>query len=149
MLKIDIMEQGILEKQYMKLGLPQMRPGDIVRVHQRIKEGEKTRVAKFEGMIIARKHGNGMTGTFTVRKVIQEIGVERIFPLHSPLIEKIEVVSRPSRVRRAKLYYIREKAARVIRKKMRQIAMRSAAAEPSGIAEETAAATPESSVVAA
>ncbi len=123
-----------------------MRPGDIVRVHQRIKEGDKTRVARFEGMVIARKHGNGITATFTVRKVIQEVGVERIFPLHSPLIEKIEVVSRPKRVRRAKLYYIRDRAARVIRKKMRQVAMRSVADAPSEATVEPAAAAPETSI---
>jgi large subunit ribosomal protein L19 len=96
------------------------RPGDIVKVWQKIKEGDKTRLQAFEGLVIARKHGNGPGATFTVRKMVGDVGVERIFPLYSPNIEKIDTISR-SKVRRAKLYYIREKAAKVIRKKMKQI----------------------------
>lgn len=97
-----------------------IRPGDTVRVWQRVKEGNKTRLQAFEGLVLARKHGNEPGGTFTVRKVVGGIGVERIFPLYSPTIEKIELVRR-SKVRRAKLYYIREKAARAARKKMKQM----------------------------
>lgn len=105
----------------MKPAEADMRPGDTVRVVQKVKEGEKTRLQTFEGLIIARKHGNGSTGTFTVRKVSAGVGVERIFPVHSPVIEKIDIVRRAQRVRRAKLYYIRTKAARDARKKMRQV----------------------------
>lgn len=97
-----------------------IRSGDIVRVWQRVKEGNKTRLQAFEGLVLARKHGSEPGGTFTVRKVVGGIGVERIFPLYSPTIEKIELVRR-SKVRRAKLYYIREKAARAARKKMKQM----------------------------
>lgn len=97
-----------------------LHPGSIVKVWQKIKEGDKTRLQAFEGLIIAKKHGLEPGATFTVRKMVGDIGVERIFPLYSPNIEKIEVVSR-SKVRRAKLYYIREKAAKAIRKKMKQI----------------------------
>ncbi|MDP2676819.1 MAG: 50S ribosomal protein L19 [bacterium] len=97
-----------------------IRPGDTIRVWQRVKEGNKTRLQAFEGLILARKHGSEPGGTFTVRKVVGGIGVERIFPLYSPTIEKIELVRR-SKVRRAKLYYIREKAARAARKKMKQM----------------------------
>ncbi len=97
-----------------------LQPGSIVKVWQRIKEGDKTRLQAFEGLIIAKKHGLEPGATFTVRKMVGDIGVERIFPLYSPNIEKIEVVSH-SKVRRAKLYYIREKAAKAIRKKMKQI----------------------------
>lgn len=97
-----------------------IRPGDTVRVWQRVKEGNKTRLQAFEGLVLARKHGSEPGGTFTVRKVVGGIGVERIFPLYSPTIEKIELVRR-SKVRRAKLYYIREKAARAARKKMKQM----------------------------
>lgn len=97
-----------------------IRPGDIVKVWQKIKEGDKTRLQAFEGLIIARKHGNEAGATFTVRKMVGDIGVERIFPLHSPNIEKIETLSR-SKIKRAKLYYIREKAAKAIRKKMKQM----------------------------
>lgn len=109
-----------LEKIYLRIDLPEIHPGDTVRVVQKIKEGEKERLSPFEGLLIARKHGRGITATFTVRKVVDDIGVERIFPLHSPNISKIEVLRR-SKVRRAKLYYIREKAAREVRKKMKSL----------------------------
>lgn len=98
-----------------------IRPGDIVRVWQKIKEDKgKTRLQAFEGMILARKHGREAGATFTVRKVVGGIGVERIFPLHSPMIDEVEVVRR-SKVRRAKLYFIRRKAAKEIRHQMRRI----------------------------
>lgn len=97
-----------------------IQAGDIVRVMQKIKEGDKTRTQTFEGTIIALKHGTGISGTFTVRKVSDGYGIERIFPLHSPMIEKIQVMKRAN-VRRAKLYYIREKAKRDARKKMKQL----------------------------
>jgi large subunit ribosomal protein L19 len=95
-----------------------MRPGDTVRVWQKIKEGEKTRLQAFEGMILAIKHGKEAGGTFTVRKVIDEVGVERIFPLYSPSIDSIEVLKR-AKVRRAKLYYVREKATKELRRHLR------------------------------
>lgn len=95
------------------------RAGDTVRVWQKIKEGDKLRSQAFEGLVIARKHGREPGATFTVRKISEGIGVERVFPLYSPVIEKIEILKR-GRVRRAKLYYIREKAARETRRKTRQ-----------------------------
>ncbi len=97
-----------------------LKAGDTVRVHQKIKEGDKSRIQVFEGMIIARKHGDEAGGTFTVRKVIDSVGVERIFPFYSPNIDKIEVI-RKSKVRRAKLYNIRDKAAKEIRRKLKHI----------------------------
>jgi large subunit ribosomal protein L19 len=99
---------------YLRTDIPDFRPGDNVKVHVRLKEGEKERIQIFEGLVIARKHG-GISETFTVRKISSGIGVERTFPLHTPSISQIEV-SRRGRVRRAKLYYIRNlrgKAARI------------------------------------
>ncbi|OGZ72414.1 MAG: 50S ribosomal protein L19 [Candidatus Staskawiczbacteria bacterium RIFCSPLOWO2_01_FULL_38_12b] len=86
--------------------MPDIRPGDIVRIHQKIKEGDKERIQIFEGVVIARKHGKGISSTITVRKVVDTIGVEKIFPVHSPSLSKIEVV-KSSKVRRSKLYYLR------------------------------------------
>ncbi len=86
--------------------LPAFRSGYTVKVHQRIKEGAKERVQIFEGLVIARKGGTGTNATFTVRKIASGVGVERIYPLHSPNIVKLEVV-KPTDVRKAKLYYVR------------------------------------------
>ena len=98
-----------------------IRPGDQVRVWQKIEEDKgKFRLQAFDGIIHARKHGAQAGGTFTVRKVVGGIGVERIFPLFSPMIDEIEVVRR-SKVRRAKLYFVRRKAAKEIRHQMRRI----------------------------
>lgn len=99
-----------------------LRPGDTVRVHSRIKEGDKTRLQIFEGLVIARKHGREAGGTFMVRKVTAGVGVERIFPLYSPIIEKIEIVKR-TKVRRAKLYYVREKAKKELRKREKRVVL--------------------------
>ncbi len=96
-----------------------LRPGDTVRVFQKIEEKGKTRLQAFEGLVLARKHGTEAGGTFTVRRVSSGVGIEKIFPLYSPMIDKIEVVKR-SRVRRAKLYFIREKVAREARRQLRR-----------------------------
>ena len=107
-----------LEKEQMRSDIPDFKPGDTIRVHARIKEGEKERIQVFEGLVIRKRKGK--TGaTFTVRKVSYGIGVERIFPLHSPNIDKIEIVTR-GKVRRARLYYMRKlkgKAARIKEKR--------------------------------
>ena len=103
-----------LEKEQMRLDHPAFGPGDNVKVHVKIKEGEKERIQVFQGVVISKRKG-GTNATFTVRKVSYGVGVERIFPLHSPAIDKIEVVTR-GRVRRAKIYYLpklRGKAARI------------------------------------
>ena len=96
-----------------------LRSGDTVRVHQRIEEKGKYRIQIFEGLVLARKHGTEAGGTFTVRRVASGVGVEKIFPLYSPMIDRIEIVKR-ARVRRAKLYYIREKVAREARRMLRR-----------------------------
>jgi large subunit ribosomal protein L19 len=97
-----------------------IRPGDTICVWQKIIEGDKTRLQAFEGIVLARKHGTEAGGTFTVRKVIDGIGVEKIFPLYSPNVDKIDIIRR-SKVRRAKLYYIRDKATKEIKRHMRKI----------------------------
>jgi large subunit ribosomal protein L19 len=102
-----------------KLGI---RPGDTVRVHQKIVEKGKTRIQVFEGLVLAVKHGTEPGATFTVRATLSGIGVEKIFPLYAPFIEKIEIVRR-SKVRRAKLYFIREKVAREVRRQLRNMRM--------------------------
>lgn len=101
--------------------LMDVRPGDTVKIFQKVREGDKTRVQPFEGLVIARKHGGGISATITVRKVSGGIGVEKTIPVHSPTITKIEILRR-AKVRRAKLYYIRTKAAREVRRKMKGIA---------------------------
>lgn len=98
-----------------------IRSGDTVRVHVRIEEKGKTRIQLFEGLVIATKHGAEPGATFTVRKVSHGVGVERIFPLYSPMIDKIEIIRR-TRVRRSKIYFIREKVTREIRRKLRNFA---------------------------
>lgn len=98
------------------------RAGDTVRVSQKIEEKGKTRLQVFEGLVLARKHGTEDGATFTVRKVSSGYGVEKIFPLFSPLIDKIEVTKR-AKVRRAKLFYVREKVAKEINRQMRQARM--------------------------
>jgi large subunit ribosomal protein L19 len=97
-----------------------IRSGDTVRVEQRIVEKGKLRLQAFEGLVIAVKHGKEAGATFTVRKVASGVGVEKIFPLYSPMIESIDITKR-SKVRRAKLYHVREKAAKEIRRQMRNI----------------------------
>lgn len=98
---------GSLDAEGLKSSLPQFRAGDRLRVHVRVVEGEKSRIQVFEGDVIARSGGEGLRATFTVRKTSSGIGVERVFPLHSPNVERIEVI-RLGRVRRAKLYYLRD-----------------------------------------
>lgn len=100
---MDLMKA--LTSQYMKQELPEVQVGDTVRVHVKIKEGSRERIQIFEGTVIAKKHG-GITETITVRRISYGVGVEKVFPVHSPSIDKIEVV-RNGAVRRAKLYYLR------------------------------------------
>jgi large subunit ribosomal protein L19 len=107
-----------LEKENIRLDLPNFNAGDTVKVHVKIKEGEKERIQAFQGVVISKRKGSS-NATFTVRKVSYGIGVERIFPMHSPIISKIEVLTR-GRVRRAKIYYLRKlrgKAARIREKR--------------------------------
>jgi large subunit ribosomal protein L19 len=102
-----------VDNSQMRTDLPRFRPGDTVRVHVKIKEGEKYRIQVFEGVVIAQKN-NGISSTFTVRKVSLGYGIERIFPVHSPIIEKMEVV-KSGKVRRARLYYLRGRRGKAAR----------------------------------
>lgn len=107
-----------IEQEQMKENIPQFKSGDKVRVHVKIREGEKERIQPFEGTVIRKKNG-GMSANFTVRKIASGVGVERTFPIHSPLIDKIDVLM-VGRVRRSRLYYLRErtgKAARIKEKR--------------------------------
>lgn len=111
--KIDV-----IEMEQMKKNIPSFRPGDTVRIQVKIVEGDKSRIQAFQGVVISRQNG-GIRESFTVRKISNGIGVERVFPLHSPSLDAIEVISR-GQVRRAKLYYLRKlrgKAARIRERK--------------------------------
>ena len=105
---------------HLKENLPDIRPGDTIRVQQIIKDKEKEKIQIFEGLVLARKHGKGINATITVRKVISGVGVEKIFPVHSPMIKGIEITKR-GKVRRAKLYYLREAKGRKARLKRKEI----------------------------
>ncbi len=108
----------LVEQKYLKNDIPEFRPGDTVRVSVKVTEGAHERLQAFEGVVIARKHG-GISESFTVRKISNGIGVERIFPLHCPTVAKIEV-KRLGRVRRAKLYYLRKLSGKSARIKERR-----------------------------
>lgn len=114
-------KQAILEsvvKEHLKTDLPDIRPGDTVKAHVKVREGGKERIQVFEGVVIACRHG-GVAENITLRKISNGVGVERTFPLHSPMVAKFEVVRR-GRVRRAKLYYLRDKVGKDARIKERR-----------------------------
>ena len=108
-----------IEKEMIRMDLPSFSPGDTIKVHVKIREGEKERIQVFQGVVIS-KRSNGAQSSFTVRKISYGVGVERVFPAHSPFIDQIEVVTK-GRVRRAKIYYLRKlrgKAARIKEKRL-------------------------------
>jgi len=105
-------------KEFLKK-LPDIKVGDTVKVHQKIKEGDKERIQVFEGVVLSIKHGRGVQGTITVRRIIADIGVEKTFPFHSPMVVKIEIVSR-GKARRAKLYYLRERVGKQAKLKRKE-----------------------------
>jgi len=107
--------QRAVDNSQLRTDLPRFRSGDTVRVHVKIKEGEKYRIQVFEGVVIAHKN-NGVSSTFTVRKVSFGYGIERIFPLHSPMVEKLEIV-KSGKVRRSRLYYLRGRRGKAARLK--------------------------------
>jgi len=114
-IKLSIPE---IEKGYMKENIPAFRTGDTVRVHTKVKEGNRERIQMFEGIVIHRKN-SGLKETFTVRKVSFGIGVERIFPLHSPLVEKIEVI-RSGKVKKSRIFYMHDRSGKKSRLKERE-----------------------------
>jgi large subunit ribosomal protein L19 len=109
----------LVDKAYLRTDLPEFRPGDTVKVHVRVVEAGRERIQAFQGVVI-RRQGGGLQETFTVRKISFGVGVERTFPVHSPSISKLEVVSR-GRVRRAKLYYLRERRGKKARIRERRV----------------------------
>jgi large subunit ribosomal protein L19 len=113
--KMDALK--LISSQSMKEEAPSMEIGDTVKVHVRIKEGDKSRIQIFEGTVIAKKHG-GINETFTVRRVAHGCGIERVFPIHSPNVEKVELV-RSGKVRRSKLYYLRDRVGKAAKVKER------------------------------
>lgn len=131
--KLEIFNQVQLKKD-----LPDIRPGDTIRVHQKIEEKGKERIQVFEGVVIARKHGKGISATITVRRVISGVGVEKVFPIHSPAIDKIEI-SKRGKVRRAKLYYLREAKGKKARLKRKDFVEAITKEEPKTIKEEKSA----------
>lgn len=134
-----------VENRQLRSDIPKFQPGDTVRVHVKIKEGDKERIQAFEGVVIARKH-SGVRESITVRKTSFGVGVERIFPLHASVIDRIDLV-RHGRVRRAKLYYLRKlrgKAARIRERDTRgEVAAAAAASSASAMSVEPAAASDE------
>ena len=144
--EVSVMNQVVqaVEDRQLRNGIPDFQPGDTVRVHVRIKEGDKERIQAFEGIVIARKH-SGVRETITVRKTSFGVGVERIFPLHASVIDHIDLVRR-GRVRRAKLYYLRKlrgKAARIRERDTRGERARAAAAAQASAAAEPVSAPAE------
>lgn len=109
---------NLYQSEQLKKDLPEIHPGDTIKVYEEVYGEKKKKSQVFEGIVIAKKHGKGINASFTVRSILGGIGVEKVYPLHSPLIKKIEVVKK-GRARRAKLYYLREKSAKIARKKLR------------------------------
>ena len=128
----------IVDQQYLRSDLPAFRPGDNVKVHVRVVEGGKERIQIFQGVVIRRQNG-GLQETFTVRKISFGVGVERTFPVHSPSIQKLEIVSRGN-VRRAKLYYLRDLTGKKARIRERRLTPEEAAAEAAALEEQRLAA---------
>ena len=98
--------------------LPKIKSGATVRVWEKIKEGDKERVSKFEGLVLARKHGSEKGATFTVRSTVAGVGVEKVYPIYSPRIDKVEILNSPKKVKRSKLYYVRTLSKRETRQKL-------------------------------
>ncbi len=98
--------------------LPKIKSGATVKVFEKVKEGDKERISQFQGLVIARKHGSEIGATFTVRTTLAGVGVEKIFPIHSPKIEKVEIVNSPKKVSRSKIYYIRSLSRKQTRQKI-------------------------------
>jgi len=98
--------------------LKQIRPGANIKIFEKVKEGEKERVAQFSGMVIARKHGKETGATFTIRTTVAAVGVEKVYPINSPLIQKVEILDAPKKISRSKLYYIRKLSRKQTRQKV-------------------------------
>lgn len=111
--------------------LNQIKPGATIQVFESIKEGDKERISRFKGLVLARKHGSESGASFTVRATIAGVGVEKVFPIHSPRISKVEIISAPRKVKRSKLYYVRQLSRKAARQKMSVAVAESAPVEES------------------
>lgn len=98
--------------------MKKIKSGAVVRVHERVKDGDKERISLFEGLVLARKHGSEIGATFTVRATVAGVGMEKVYPIHSPMIAKVDVLSSPKKVHRSKLYYVRDLSNKEIRQKV-------------------------------
>jgi len=117
---MTLTKQQNFTKGFLKADMPQIMIGDTVKLHQKIKEGEKERIQIFEGVVIAQKHGRGVSGSMIIRKIIDGVGVEKMVPLHSPNLVKIEIVAH-GKTRRAKLYFLRDKIGKKSKLKRQEI----------------------------
>jgi len=133
---MTLTKQQQFTQSFLKTDMPEIRVGDTVKLHQKIKEGEKERIQVFEGVVIAQKHGKGVSGSMIVRKIIDGVGVEKMIPLHSPNLVKVEVVAH-GKTRRAKLYFLRNKIGKKSKLKRQEISRTKAPQVPETITEKS------------
>ncbi len=131
---MTLTKQQQFTKSFLKTDMPEIKVGDTVKLHQKIKEGEKERIQIFEGVVIAQKHGKGVSGSMIVRKIIDGVGVEKMIPLHSPNLAKIEIIAH-GKTRRAKLYFLRDKIGKKSKLKRQEIKRTKAPQVPETITE--------------
>lgn len=133
---MTLTKQQQFTKSFLKTDMPEIKVGDTVKLHQKIKEGEKERIQIFEGVVIAQKHGKGVSGSMIVRKIIDGVGVEKMIPLHSPNLAKVEIIAH-GKTRRAKLYFLRDRIGKKSKLKRQEIARTKKPQIPETVAEKS------------
>ncbi|MDO8524723.1 MAG: 50S ribosomal protein L19 [bacterium] len=133
---MTLTKQQQFTKSFLKTDMPEIKVGDTVKLHQKIKEGEKERIQIFEGVVIAQKHGKGVSGSMIVRKIIDGVGVEKMIPLHSPNLVKVEIIAH-GKTRRAKLYFLRDRIGKKSKLKRKEINRNKSLKVPETVAEQT------------